>query len=296
MPVLSKELEDVIALLPEGERAARRKLIEDAITAEQAKATTEIQKTQAERERLKTWFAEEQPKNQKLTTLLKTEREAHEREITELRKKVSTAAAAVTSATGENVDEAALMANIQARLSTMGVLTKEEVNAVIQEELKKGMGPVVTAEVQKHITNWNTVEFPKYLKYATDLNNVQFAHQAETGQPLDRQAFTQFQKDHNINDVQEAYDRFMAPTREAKRIKTEVDKQVAEKEKELRQKMAPFPGSTPTAGVPGVDVGHVQLRMHNASKEDPLFSNTSQLGGGGRAQAAAQELISEGKI
>lgn len=225
--------------------------------------------------------------NVPIHTQLQKDFAAKEEEIERLKAEVEAKSIAAAAAAGGNVADAdKITAAVKAALKEAGGMpTKTELAALI-----KGATDEQMKDARK---DFYEKEIPRNLAFVTAMTTAQNRYFRETGKDMDTAEFSKFMVDNGLSDPARAYDRFMEPTNRKKEIDTEA-KRIADEE------IAKFKKESGASGIPGStgpqNPGHLQIRLTEKKADDPLFSQTIELGDNSAAMAAAAELRSEGKV
>jgi hypothetical protein len=214
---------------------------------------------------------------------LRAELEAAERTKAELERKV---AESVVAHGGDAADVEKVTAAVLAKIGGEPA-SKTEIARLVGEETTKA----VSAGLKAAQTEFFEKTFAPSVNWMTGMTQVQYDYRDEFGKNLPRADFAKFMKDNNLSDPTLAFEQFVAPDREKKRIAEAADKLYQDRVKE-EEKKGTFPGSS---GAP-TPVGGLQLRLNKKADDDPLFGKTVELGDGSVAAAAAADLRNEGKI
>lgn len=209
-----------------------------------------------------------------------------------LQKEVARITGELSKATsGEvGVDEATLNARVEARVKELGYVTKSDMTKIVEEEGKKLAGEAAKAALTEQTTKFLTETWPAAQAINQAMITIQFGHMQEFGKPLskdDQEAIAKQMKESNTFDPYKAYDQWIAPKRDEKRIEAEVEKRVTAK---LSQTFMPGVSNLPAPA----DVGHMQLKSVG-DKALATLPEGSKIGDMSAAAAAAAELVAEGK-
>jgi len=236
-----------------------------------------IKEAQENERKIREWESRERPKHEKLVA----DAEKWEAERAELLKKIEAQAQKTELETGAVVNEETLADRVSKRLEGRTV-SEAKTREIIAEESKK-LASEINGTLEKARKDFLEQTFPQATQFQAALTDVQIDYHAETGNKLDRSEFAKFMQDNNILDPQKAFEQYMAPAREEKRIKAEVDKRVQD---ELGKRN--MPGVTPGQTVP-TDLGPLQLKI---AGEIP--NPDGVLGDRSSANQAAKELREQG--
>lgn len=298
---LAKELEDLIATLPEADRESTRSLLEKypalrdgylrQADYDRNLATTKKERQEAEEARKqaenaisknKTWFDENKPKLEKV----QKERDdlfSRSKELEGRVKELTDRAAAGTGAT--DTDKQVLVDAVMERMKTMPQgLSEEQVAAVVLREANKLADAERKAFVEQTL--------PASMNYTLTLAEVMMQHRDEFHEPFDRQAFHKYTIDNNrtADDPRKVYDDMVKDRRE----KAKEEKMREDIRKEVLSSQS-VPGSGVSSGLPGT----------SGTAPDPegavvqFMKKSGPAMGTGLSEAAAEaanELRKEGKF
>lgn len=239
----------------------------------------EVKKAREAENKIREWEKENRPKHDKLVA----DFERVEQEKAELERKIAEAAGKAGDDAGVDVNEQKLMTNVLAKLEGRTV-SESKLKEIIAGESKK-LADETRTMLETARKDFLEKTFPATTQFQAALMDVMSDYRAETGKKLDRKEFSKFMEEHSILDPTEAFERFMAPQREEKRIKEEVEKRVQD---ELGKRN--MPGVTPGQTVPS-ELGPLQLKI---AGEGVKYPEGSELGDRSASNMAAKELREQG--
>lgn len=284
---LKKGIDEVLALIADPkERAAQAAMFEkypvlqDGYLA-QADYSSKSDKLRQEREKIEAdhkawekWYADAN------ATAAEKDKLATEAEA-----RVKTLEAQVAAAAnGGDVDQAQINAAVEARVAelakTSGYVSKADMDAIVQQEVKRA---------QEFI--------PQAMTHAMTIGKLGRKYEREfTGKEFDDFAFNKFVADNGFKELDKAYDAYVSEDRKKLEIDAAVKKAVEENEAKLRTE---FSAQSPT-GVPGSGAfpqsapGPVQMLVQGTKPAGEIPDY--RLGDGTAARLAGQELRAEGKV
>lgn len=297
---LKPELEALLATIEdEKDRAEARKLMEkyptnfadgylrqadydrnmNAAKEARAKEQAEVETYKANSKKWQDWADRNVPKHEQLTTeyaKVQTERDA-------LKVQVEKAAAAASGGGGGNgggggeVDPEKLMARVNAELATRGYLTQAETAKIVGEEARK-----IAAEERKAFFDQT---LPNTMSYIFRMNDLAADHKTEFNERFDRAAFAKFQVDSKVDDVDKAYELYVAEKRKDAWKKSETER--------ITRDVSSRQGVPGTGASPAPELGPVQV---NRLKKMPDLPDNAVIGDNSAAMAAAAELRAENKL
>jgi hypothetical protein len=248
------------------------------VKTERQKEQEALQAARERAEKWQKWSDENVPRHTQLMDEYKKIQKKNE----ELQEAVEAAKAAAAAAgggggggTGGEVDEAKLLAKVEAEVAKRGYVSRDEVMKIATEEA----GKLAKAERDSFFKD----TLPNVLEWNQKMMDFNWEHRQEFNEQFDRKAFSKFVSENKLEDLDKAYGMFVNEKRTEKKIATETEKRVKD---ELSKRNFPGSGATPSSP----DLGPVQLRR--AGKDGlPPEATISEA-----AMAAAAEMRQEGKF
>jgi hypothetical protein len=248
-------------------------------------AKSEIERYQQQAKKWDDWATENVPKHDKLLKMyneLETKAKTLEEE-----KALAVAAALKDAGEGaKTVDPAAILKQVDEIIAKRGYVNKDEIPKLVADEAVR----TTEAAISKAKDELYKQGLPSMWAEMTNLNKLQFNHMKEfNGELFDTDKFLAFRVENKIQDLGQAYDRFVADARktaETARLTKEITDKV---EKDYASRM-----NLPGSGVPAApELGPLQA---NRLGKIPVIEGPLEVGDNRLAYAAAQELRSEGKF
>jgi hypothetical protein len=176
---------------------------------------------------------------------------------------------------GGEINEAQLMAKVQAEIAKRGYVSQADLPKVVKEEANKIMEAERTAFFKDTL--------PASMEFGMKMQDFSYDYREEFGKKFDRIAFSKFVTEKKISDLDEAYKMFVGDMRTEKKIVEETDKRVKE---EMSKKGLPGSGAAPAPEL----MGHMEARRRGNGDGLPADATLSAA-----SMAAAAELRQEGK-
>jgi len=252
------------------------------------KTKTELDDAKAKQKEWEDWAKDNVPIHQNLIKSY----EDLEKKNKEFEAQLAEAQAARAAAGEGEVDAAELARRVQEEVNKLGFASKGEIDKIINEQASKLAREEATKEIAAANDRFFKETVPGITNFTMDAAEIAYDHKVEFGASLDRAKFSEFMKERNLLDPKKAYEEFVRPQRDAKKLEEEVSSRVKAREEELRQQYSAH-GMPGGGGVPNglQPKGAMQMKIERdeAAKQGSMATSVA-------AQQAAAELRNEGRM